>query len=307
MRNLGILIFALALACTPKESKTYETEELEDNPIEQVVEDVTDTEETGIQQSEVLVWTDAEVQQLDVKGYHTQFVNNGGGLLYSKENFEGLWYYDLQSRSSLIITDKAGAGYQPQWIDGKIIYQVKARMKYLESFDFDRKMLQSVNEANRSLTPARYVMEARDHVSAGLTNDLLGIELKNERGEKAIINPQPAGNYISASISPNGELLLYEIAGLGGFVADLSGRTIRELGNVDMPRWVSNSQVVFADSKDDGMQILESKVFVFDLNSENKQALVVDEVALFEPSVSQNGKRISAHSSDGKIYIFNQK
>jgi hypothetical protein len=55
------------------------------------------------------------------------------------------------------------------------------------------------------------------------------------------------------------------------------------------------------------MQISESKVFVFDWKDKKTYPLKTDNATLFEPSVSKDGSRISAHSSDGKVYIFTKK
>lgn len=308
MKNIGILLLMLTFACTPKKNKEVPSESAAPNynEITQAAETTTSAEEK-VEKVATTSWRQVEVQKTALEGYHTQFVNGDKGLLYSKENFEGLWYYDLEAKSSVLITDQAGAGFQPKWVDGNIVYQVKARMKYLESFDFDKKKRASVEENKKSLTPARYARENTTKASASLTKDLLGIEIISASGEKTIIQPQSDGNYISASLSPSGNRLLYEVAGLGGFVAGLSGNTILELGNVDAPKWITNNQIVYGESQDDGMQILGSKVFVFDLQSETKMQLKVDEESLFEPSVSQDGKQISAHSSEGDIFIFNQK
>lgn len=311
MRNIGIILIALSFACSPKKtnSQTTSSEPLESDGmnVSDQISNETTSEIVLKEPQQIATWKEAEVQKTDLKGFHTQFVNKGRGLLYSKENYEGLWYYDLKSKSGILITDKSGAGYQPQWLNGKIVYQVKGRMKHIESFDFSKKMVESIDESEKSLSPARYAIENNDQAYAGLTKDLLGIELVLASGEKKVIQPQTDGNYISASLSPNGQMLLYEVAGLGGFVAELSGKTIVKLGNVDAPKWISDDQVVFAKSTDDGMQILGSEVFVFDLASRNEQPLVIDDVDLFEPSVNDDGTQISAHSSEGNIYIFNQK
>jgi|GEM_PF-3558097 len=307
MKKIGILIFIIAISCNQKKnsSETSQTKEIEAKETTQKEEENTNKEEAPIPPA--ASWAEVQVEKLVINGYHTHFVNDGRLLLYSQENFKGLWYYDFQSENKEIITDQMGAGYQPQWADGKIVFEVRGRMRYLETFDFDKKVIQPVEKSKRSLTPTQYAQDIENKPSARLSRDLLGIEVINYEGEKTVIKPQPEGNYISVSLSPNGRLLLYNVAGLGGFIADLAGKTVRELGDVDAPKWINNDQIVYAKSKDDGMQISESKVFVFDWKDKKTYPLKTDNATLFEPSVSKDGSRISAHSSDGKVYIFTKK
>ncbi|MEQ8239185.1 MAG: hypothetical protein RIA69_08215 [Cyclobacteriaceae bacterium] len=307
MKKIGILILIIAISCNQKKNSSESSQTKKVEP-----KDAAQKEETSTNMEEEITppaasWDEVKIQQPEINGYHTHFVNNGRLLLYSRENFEGLWYYDFQSEKNQLITDQMGAGYQPQWVDGKIVFEVRARMKYLEAFNFDTKAIEPVESSKKSLSPMRYAQEIENKPSARLSGDLLGIEIINRDGAKKTLKPQPEGNYILASLSPNGKLLLYNVAGLGGFIADFNGKTLRELGDVDAPQWVNDDLVVYAKSKDDGMQILDSKVFVFDWKAEKKYPLNIDNVALFEPSVSRDGSQISAHSSDGNIYIFTKK
>ncbi len=305
MKNLSIVLIAFAFACTPKKA-TNESSEVKEQEKTAEIELVSNTSEESVNKSQN--WENAEVQKLEITGYHPKFVNNGKGLLYSKESFEGLWYYDLAGGTSTIITEKSGAGYQPQWVNGKIVYQVKGRMKYIETFDMDKKQIADVDENQKSLSPSAFASKQKEGASARLSKDLLGIEIVNKSGEVKMVKPQAEGNYISAQLSQNGDMLLYQIAGLGVFVSDLQGNTLHELGNADAPQWIGNDAVVFAKSEDDGMRILGSSMFVYDLSSKATQELKADKKTdLFEPTVSSDGQRIAAHSSEGDIYIFNQK
>lgn len=309
MTNLRILfLLVIAFACSQKKKsgENAQSASLKSGETSQTTEQ-RESKEKAVLSEQESTWKDAVAQKLPTQGYHTKLIKDGKGMLYSKENFEGLWYCDLATKNITIITEKDGAGYQPQWVEGKIVYEVKGRMKYLEAFDFDKKRMVSIEESEKSQSPARYAMAENDQTTARLSKDLLGIELVSATGEVRVIKPQSEGNYIFASLSPNGKMVLYAVGGLGGFIADLSGKTVMELGNVDAPKWISNSQLVFAESKDDGMRILDSQVFVFDLKSKSRHPLKVKDVALFEPSVSEDGELISAHSSEGDIYIFKKQ
>lgn len=308
MKNIGLILIALAFACSPPKNQNGESEstaiDYEKVELNRSQEDIP---ESTSKPSPSLSWDQVTMQRLEVKGCHVKFVNQDKGLMYSTEHYEGLYYYDLATKQTTIITEKSGAGYQPQWIDGRIIYQVKGKMKYIECFDFERKMIVDISEEKGRYSPKEFVAAQYPSEYATLTKDLLAIELVNDVGEKKTIQPQVEGNYISTSLSPNGKMLLYEVAGLGGFVADLSGETMMKIGNVDSPKWINNNQIVFAESIDDGMKVMDSKVCVYDLKTGKKQYLDAQSEALYEPAVSSSGSSIAANTQEGAIYIFTQK
>lgn len=294
------------IACSPKSQKNEGTDS-SSSKIDATASGADAKVEMNQQKQVNDSWAAIEVQKLDVKGHHTQFVNDDGGLLYSTENYQGLWYYDFASKQREIITEKAGSGYQPQWVDGKIIYQVKERMRTLESYDFERKTVSKIDQSQSSQSPIQFTQALKGNPTLHLSKDLLGIELINDQGEKSYLQPQREGNYVSATLSPNKKMMLYEVAGLGGFVADLSGKTIVKLGEVDMPKWIDDELVVFVQSEDDGMQTLDSKVFVLDIESGEKQEIIVDDVELLAPAVSKDKQQLSVHTPQGDIFIINKK
>ena len=49
----------------------------------------------------------------ETPGFYPVFSNDGKELLYTSENYKGLFLYDLKSKTSDVITEVDGAGYNP--------------------------------------------------------------------------------------------------------------------------------------------------------------------------------------------------
>lgn len=76
------------------------------------------------------------------------------------------------------------------------------------------------------------------------------VEIENQKmvltnhGVTTVLAPQGDDeSYYWASISPDGERLLYATAHHGAFITDLQGNVLRSLGNLDAPKWMDNETI----------------------------------------------------------------
>ena len=76
------------------------------------------------------------------------------------------------------------------------------------------------------------------------------VEIENQKmvltnhGVTTVLAPQGDDeSYYWASISPDGERLLYATAHHGVFITDLQGNVLRSLGNLDAPKWMDNETI----------------------------------------------------------------
>ena len=113
-------------------------------------------------------------------------------------------------------------------------------------------------------------------------------------------------NYLDVSLSPNEKMLVYTVVGIGGFVTDINGEILHELGDVNTPKWINNKELLFYETKDDGHYVLSSEIFVKNIETKQKFHISkpIGEILEF-PTALENGKSIIAQTPSGKMYLFN--
>lgn len=217
---------------------------------------------------------------------------DGTGILYSSENHKGLWYRNLSSGNTVMITDALGAGYDPGFSNSgnEIIYRedkfVKGkRFSSVMSYDLAAKKSVVLDEDIRDLKICRntnkrtdnYIKENNLHPISNQktlqknnsSEPLVSIENSKivlyENNEKHILEPLGKGNYIWPSISPDKTKLLFTYAGKGTFISDLKGKILVEFGHANYPSWSPDGNwIVFMKDFDDGTIITSSDIFIAD-------------------------------------------
>ncbi|MEN8248847.1 MAG: hypothetical protein ABFS32_07935 [Bacteroidota bacterium] len=302
-----LLISGLLLGaseCTPKKEKVNQTEEEVDKTIE--------AEETGeVEAPAELTWEKVDLKELSVEGYYPHFTNDGKAIVYSTANYNGLWLYNLADSSTKQLTDQKGAGFKPAVLEDNIIYQVRARLKYLEQVEISTGTITKVSDNEARFAPGAYVtykqvLAGEEDTWVRTSSDLFSIEIMEKDNVRAIA-PVGKKNYVNPSFSPDKEMILFEVIGQGGYISDLNGNIIKELGEMDMPSWIDNNLILYALSKDDGMQTLSSEVYVLNIDSGEKYHLSknIEEMAE-NPKVDSFKEKIVANSPDGKLFLISK-
>ncbi len=220
---------------------------------------------------------------------------DGKSLLFTSENYKGLWSRDISTAKTVKITDANGAGYEPSFnsISQEIVFKHDKfingkRTSSLVAFNLATKK-ESVLEADvRELKICRdnanvfknYVKN-KEVASAVSKNALLKtsaaepvvyiedskIVLFQNNVKKAII-PFSTGNYIWASLSPDKTKLLFTFAGKGTYVTDLEGSILNKIGYANYPSWSADGNwIVFMKDIDDGINITSSDIYIANLKS----------------------------------------
>lgn len=299
MRIVTLLIVVSLFGCNNRKP----TEKGENTSVVRTKEEI---KETPKEEESLASWRNPEITKLSVNGYFPQFVPNSNAIIYSAKNYEGLWLLDLVTDQVKQLTDKKGAGYQPMIVENKIIYEVKSRLSYLEEVDLSTGEMQKVDREYARYSPNEYANLLNEQpVSVALSDDLLALEIKWKNGEIRKMTPKGSKNYISVALSPNQSNVLYKVAGLGAFISNLDGEEIQSLGDVDHPSWINENQIVYAISKDDGMQSLSSDVFIYDLKEEKEYNVsqAIDE-HVENPKANTLGDMLIMNSQSGAIYLI---
>jgi hypothetical protein len=303
--RIFVSVVLLISSCSQQTEKGGKTNnDVEGSKIEEKIEVEERIEEVESNQpQELSSWQNQRVEKLTVKGYFPQFADHQT-LLYSSNNYKGLWIYSLTENTATQISDEAGAGYMPVITGDTVIFQVKSRVKRLEMALVSTQKV--IEQFNSNLSPQRYLEKqfAVTKPYASVAPNLLSIQIVMKEKQYEVA-PNGTKNYLNASLSPNGEKLLYEVSGGEAHIADLAGNIKTSLGKIDAPKWVGNMQILYTSRKDDGMQTTSSQIYILDI--ENDTTFLLTDLNMIEnPSSSPSGDIIVANTPDGDIYLIHK-
>ncbi|MBV6647301.1 MAG: hypothetical protein KI790_17720 [Cyclobacteriaceae bacterium] len=247
------------------------------------------------------------IEKLHLKGFSAQFSPEGDRLLYAGKHFNALFLYDLDQKEVTKVADGIGVGFEPIITSDAIIYQkCKDELERIELASEER---QIVPVSQNNLNPKDYL--ARDQklgevYFARSSSDLRSIVLLSYAGAKEI-TPLGDVDYINISLSPDRKKVLFRVSGMGSYIADLNGKVLGELGDVEFPKWVNDDEVLYTETEDDGYQYIRSNVYIESLAGGSKIALTVDSdaIALY-PSVSQDESKVVFNTPEGELYLIHR-
>jgi len=260
--------------------------------------------------------------------YYPTLSPDGSGILYSSENRKGLWYKNLTSGNTVMITDAPGAGYEPGFSNNEIIYRedkfVKGkRFSSLVSYDLVTKKSLVLDEGIRDLKICRssnkissnYVKETELH-SINKQNTLqktnsseLLVIIENskivlyENGIKHYLDPLGNGNYIWPSLSPDKTKLVFTCMGKGTYISNLDGKILAKLGYANYPSWSPDGNwIVFMKDIDDGVNVVSSDIYITDLKGGKYFNLTLnrDDISLY-PKWGNSNSEIFYNTDNGQI------
>ena len=213
-----------------------------------------------------------------------EFIPQSDNMLISKPGYEGLYLLNGKTKAMQLVTEEKGAGYKPAISpDGKKIvyrsnvYQGARKFSTLQEFDIKTQSKKSLVAQTRNLSPAEFVGNELIYNHSGKKKSVRYDGMKTKRSSdqpyvrseklKPVIYrnntaqkllPNGNGNYIWASLSPDGTKMVYNFNGTGTYVSDLKGNIVAELGRFHAPRWLNNDILVGMNDKDDGHKMISS-------------------------------------------------
>ncbi|MDD5582330.1 MAG: hypothetical protein PHS99_03840 [Candidatus Marinimicrobia bacterium] len=274
-----------------------------------------------------------DVIEPDIQGafYYPKFSPDGTRLLMTKEQFVGLWEFDLRTGQTLLISNAPGAGYEPVYSkDRDRIYYLQdtfekgRRYRSLMEYHRNTKGSQVLIEKERLLT---HPLQVTDHGVITRTQSkvlLVGKDTKSENpqtrfvhtfenrltlyenGKERELYPSGRGNYVWASLSPTGDKILYHKAGEGTFICDLQENILAEFGYANAPVWSPNGQwIAYMKDYDDGHFITESEIWISSVDGKESAPLTnTKDIIEMYPQWSPDSKALTFHDLSGHIYIM---
>ncbi|NOX65138.1 MAG: hypothetical protein GXO85_04890 [Chlorobi bacterium] len=271
------------------------------------------------------------------KFFYPQVSPTGESIIFSSENYDGIWQYNTANGKIEKIIDAPGAGYEPKFsLDGtQIIYredQFINKLKYssIHEFDLKSKTDEILQTKARNVTPplerpreaVAYVVN-KNLVIKNISNKLRKTDFSNERivtientqmivyqnGKRKVYAPLEDGSYLWPSVSPDETKLLFTVAGVGTFVTDFDGNIISEIGYAHYPKWSKDGKwIVYMEDYDDGYKVTSSELHVVSVDGTVDVELTdTPNINEMYPSWSPVANEIVYNTTDGVIYKLKLK
>ena len=254
----------------------------------------------------------------------------GDYLLLSSDSKQGLVKFDLATRAATTVTTDEGAGSEVSISnDGQMVvysevsYKNKRRHQAVKSIDLTNGKKQTLVKASRhqqgvtiengtaaTMTDGKMKLHSLKKGAAQTMERpvLSRYHLKlyiTQGGETRQLAPNGADErYIWASLSPDGNRVLYYVSGQGTFVCDIDGSNVIPMGNLTAPKWWNDNTIVGMDEVDDEYSITASANVARTLDGQ-QQTLTGDDVIATYPLPSSQSGKIAFSTPDGQIYLIN--
>lgn len=248
------------------------------------------------------VWQGSSLEILSVLGYFPQWWVEGKTVLFTNRNYDSLWIADLDNSEYRLISNRPGIGYNFKVGKNQVCSQTRGSAN-LVSIDLSNGEESILNSNEYKSAKDWYQREILNrNVVASLSSDLFSIEISTT-DSTFIIQPTGQVNYINTSISPDGQLVLSEVAGRGLLVSNLKGEIKFEIKNGDQGTWLSNQTIAYIHRIDDGMRIQSSQIRIMDITNQDSITIESPEGNLIESfSFTHNHNSIIGHLSDGSLF-----
>lgn len=250
---------------------------------------------------------------------------DGSKLLFTANDSKGLKLYDFNDDVVTEITDAERAGFSPRITDDGLVYYVKQNaddvVKYRTAVCYniaDKSSKVLVENARNISVPVLLNGGAMVRTSEGTVNTVKSMKKQglavytdgskviiNRNGKETAYSPvESYAGYFWASLSPDKSKVAFFAAGKGIVVMDLNGKVLAQLGNYEMPSWISDSYIVAQNAKDDGHQFTSSQIMLLKSDGTWKKELTSKTSMTMQPTASSAAQRIVYSTIDGNLFMM---
>lgn len=264
---------------------------------------------------------------------------DGRQIAYTKSGFNGIWIYNLQSKSNTQLTDESAAGFAFKWsADSKSIltrvakYEEMKRYNAVKIFDIETGESKQLSDY-KTMMPylpvwadgdAKVYLPIKGNdellISAKEKNNQIGSSFvafeKNNKvvvkdlsnNSEQIFEPIKDAQYINLSLSPDAAKIVFEVMGGNIFVMNIDGTNLNDLGIGNRPRWsFDSSKIIYMIAEDDGHDYTSSDIYIINADGTQKRNLTnTSDLMEMNPCFAPDGKSIVFDLvNDGSIYLMN--
>lgn len=241
-------------------------------------------------------------EELKVAGFSPK----GNYLLLTNDVNNGLLRYDLATGVTNTISEASGAGWSVKISeDGQcIVYRERYMdanqlMKHnIVKYDMSDQKKAIVAKNQRNLNQ---LVHANGANSVTINEDLHIMLVHN--GKNIILAPNGTNEaYNWASISPDGQKILYYVSGKGCYTCDLKGGNVQYIADhCRAPQWYDNNTIIGMHDEDDGKYLTASAIVAYNLQGK-KQILVNKEMMAIYPYAAKG--QIAFSTASGDVYLM---
>lgn len=137
--------------------------------------------------------------------------------------------------------------------------------------------------------------------SVTINEDLHMLLVHNEKN--IVLAPNGTNEaYNWASISPDGQKILYYVSSRGCYVCDLKGGNVQYIADhCRAPQWYDNNTIIGMHDEDDGKYLTASAIVAYNLQGQ-KQILVNKEMMAIYPYAAKG--QIAFSTASGDVYLM---
>ena len=233
----------------------------------------------------------------------------GDYLLLTDDVDKGLIRYDLATGTQTQLTEALGAGWAVKISkDGQdIVYREmtigedKLVKHDIVKMNMVKKETTTVAKAQRDMTN---LVHANNANSITINEDLHMVLVRN--GKNVVLTPNGADEaYNWASISPNGQNIVYYVSAVGCFVCDMKGQNVRLIAeHCRAPQWYNDNIIIGMADEDDGKFLTASAIVAYDLQGKGQILINKENMALY-PYASEG--KIAFSNASGEVFLMNVK
>ncbi len=271
---------------------------------------------------------------LSQKFTNPKFTLDGTKIIFTTENFIGLWVYDISKKTIQQINTLPGSGYNFSISsDGAKVYfrnktskakKHSGKYSIIEQDIATKKMNILITSEKRLSTPIILNMTLlfledgklkeiplKSKTSLGgkgippvyfvVDNKLMKFEIGSEPKEISLNKMK----IISMKYTSDNKNLVCLTASNGLILLDLSGNVINNFDNaITLTKLYNSSLVAFVEEEDDGTKITKSQMYMGFITSNKKRKIAnMKAENIFSPSWSPKENRIVYSTDQGKIKI----
>lgn len=248
------------------------------------------------------------IEKLNAKGAHAQFSGDGETILLSKSNYSTIEKFNLTSRKQTVLKEGRGIGYNSFVVDN-IVYLKNSDNK-TNSINIKTGIKDEVLEGKSPKAAAKLATLKLGKKSLVIAIDAIpnvmvdGFIVVYSNGTEKEFSPRGKKTYVDISLSPDGKKVLYSSVN-GTEVLSLTDNTIIPLGLFESSRWVDNNNIVYMSTIDDGNNLLESDIYMFNFSKRTNVNITkdFDGIALY-PSSSKDASKILFNNEKEEIFLI---
>ena len=240
------------------------------------------------------------IEKLDAKGAHAQFSNDAEIILVSTSNYSTIGKFDLSSKKQTILEEGRGIGYN-SFVENNTIY-LKSNDNRTTVIDIKTEVKSSLEKSKSPKIAAKLANHKLGKNSTVVAIDVIptlmidGFIIVYSNGTQKELNPRGKNTYVDICLSPDGKKVLYSSIN-GTEILSLTDNTILPLGLFEASKWANNNNIIYMKTVDDGNNVLESDVYLFNLSERSKTNLTKD----------FNGIALYPSSNDASKILFNNE